>query len=134
MVEPARLSISVILLLIALANLATDITRLLLELVPSRTIHEPGPMPTRPAQPETSGQAPETRQADATRKVTPQKNAKPPDTPNARGPPRGQRKPGIPRAPFSPLPPDFSINCPPWRSACRQPMHQDFDRRRFYDW
>jgi hypothetical protein len=132
MVEPARFSF--ILLLIAMANLATDITRLLLELVPSRAIQESVSMQTRPAQQETSGQAPETSQPDTTRKDVPQKKAKSLDATDARGPPRGPREPGIPRVPFSPLPRDFSINCPPWRLACRQPMHRNFDRRGFYDW
>jgi hypothetical protein len=126
--EHARLSIVFMLLsmLIALANLATDITRLMLELMPPGAAVES--IPTQPRQQETSRSAPDTREPDTAKKKVEALGVF-----GARGPPLRLRESGTGRPPFSPLPPDFSINCPPWRLVCRQPMHRIFDRRRFYD-
>jgi hypothetical protein len=129
-----RPQLRVVMLVIAAATLGIDITRFVLEQAGPRTIQEPVPMQPRLIQQEVSVQAPEPRQPDITQQDTPQKKAKSLDATDARGPPRRPRELGRFRAPFSPLPPDFSINCPPWRAARRQPMHQNFDRRRFYDW
>ncbi len=129
--ESARLSF--VLLVIALANLATDITRLLLELAPPPTLHESVPMQTRPSQQETSVQPPDAREPDTTQKDIPQKKTRLLDAPGARGPPREPRESGPARAPFSELPPDFSINHPPWCLACGQPMRRYVERRRFYE-
>src|SRR5260370_35573715 len=126
--ETGRLSF--VLLVIALANLATDITRLALELAPPPAPHESVPVQTRPSQQEISVQPPEAR-ADATQKDIPQQKAKLPDAPGARGPPRERREPGPARAPFSELRPDFGINYPPGCCACGQPMHR-YERRHFY--
>jgi hypothetical protein len=130
MMETGRLSF--VLLVIALANLATDITRLALELAPAPAPHELVPVQTRPDQQEISVQPPEAR-ADATQKDIPQQKAKLPDAPGARGPPRERRESGPARAPFSELRPDFSINHPPWCWACGQPMPRYVERRRFYE-
>src|SRR5258708_31581515 len=116
--ETGRLSF--VLLVIALANLATDITRLALELAPPPAPHDSVPVQTGPCQQEISIQSPDAR-ADATQKDIPQQKAKLPDAPGARGPPREPRESRRARAPFSELRPDFSVNHPPWCWAC-QPM------------
>src|SRR5215467_2515637 len=108
--ETARLSF--VLLVIALANLATDITRLALELAPPPA-HESVPVQTIPVQQEIAMQ--------------------PPDAPGARGPPRERRESGPARVPFSELRPDFSINHPPWCPACDRPMPRYVERRHFYE-
>ncbi len=129
--EPARFSF--VLLVIALANLATDITRLVLELAPPRVLHESVSAQTRPQQ-ETSVQAPEGGKPDTTQKDIALKEAKPLDAPGARGPsPCQPRESGPARAPLSQLRPDFSINHPPWCPACGQPMRGYVERRRFYE-
>jgi len=129
--ESARFSF--VLLVIALANLATDITRLALELIPPPTLQESVPVQTRPGQPATSVQPPDARESDTTQKdIAPQK-AKLSDAPGARGPPRETRQSGPARPPFSQLRPDFSINHPPWCLACGQPVRRNIERRRFYE-
>ncbi len=128
--ETGRLSF--VLLVIALANLATDITRLALELAPAPAPHELVPVQTRPGQQEISTPPPDAR-ADATQKESPQQKAKLPDAPAARGPPRERRESGPARVPFSELRPDFSVNHPPWCWACGQPMGRYVERRHFYE-
>ena len=128
--ETGRLSF--VLLVIALANLATDITRLALELAPAPAPHESVPVQTRPGQQEISRPPPDAR-ADATQKEGPQQKAKLPDAPAARGPPRERRESGPARVPFSELRPDFSVNHPPWCWACGQPMGRYVERRHFYE-
>jgi hypothetical protein len=128
--ETGRLSF--VLLVIALANLATDITRLALELAPPPAPHESVPVQTIPVQQETAMQPPDAR-ADAAHKDIPQQKAKLPDAPGARGPPREPRESGPERPPFSQLRPDFSINHPPWCVACGQPVRRYVERRRFYE-
>jgi hypothetical protein len=130
LMETARLSFVV--LVIALANLATDITRLLLELVPPPTLHESVPVQPRPNQQEIPVQPQGAREPDTTQKDIAQKKAKLLDAPGARGPPREPREAAPTRAPFSELPPDFSINHPPWCLVCGQPMRRYVERRRFY--
>jgi len=129
--EHPRLGIAftLISMLIAMANLATDITRLMLDLSTPRATVESIQMQTQPGQQEPARLAPDMGQPD-----TAPKRAETLGVLGARGPPRGAHDPGTPRAPFSPLPPDFSIRCPPWRLVCRQPMHRNFDRRRSNDW
>src|SRR5262245_10551311 len=114
--ETGRLSF--VLLVVALANLATDITRLVLELIPPPTLHESVSVQMRPGQQETSVQPTNAREPDGIRKDIPQKKAKLLDTQGARGPPHEPRDSGAARAPFSELRPDFSINHPPWCVAC----------------
>jgi len=128
--ETGRLSF--VLLVIALANLATDITRLALELAPPPAPHDSVPVQTRPSQQEISIQSPDAR-ADATRRDIPQQKAKLPDAPGARGPPRERRESGPARVPFSELRPDFSVNHPPWCWACGQPMGRYVERGHFYE-
>ena len=124
--------VSFVLLVIALANLATDITRLALELAPPPAPHESVPVQTIPVLQKTAIQPPDAR-ADAAQRDIPQQKAKLPDAPGARGPPRERRESGPARAPFSELRPDFSINHPPWCWACGQPMHRYVERRHFYE-
>ena len=128
--ESARLSF--VLLVIALANLATDVTRLLLELPPPPTIHESVPVQTRPSQQETYMQPPDARDPDSTQKDIAQKKAKPLDAPGARGPPREPRESGPARASFSQLRPDFTISHPPWCLACGQQTRRYAEWRRLY--
>ena len=130
MMETGRLSF--VLLVIALANLATDITRLALELAPPPASHESVPVQTIPVQQETAMQPPDAR-ADAAHRDIPQQKAKLPDAPGARGPPRERRESGSARVPFSGLRPDFSINHPPWCPACDRPMGRYLERRHFYE-
>ena len=127
--ETGRLSF--VLLVIALANLATDITRLALELAPPPPPHESVPVQTRPGQQETPMQPPDAGEPAPPGDI-PQQKAKLPDAPGARGPPREPRESRRARAPFSELRPDFSINHPPWCWACGQPMGRYVERRRFY--
>jgi len=126
--ETGRLSF--VLLVIALANLATDLTRLVLELAPPPAPHESVPVQTRPSQQETSIQS---LDADAPQKDIPPKKEKLLDALGARGPPRESRESRRARAPFSELRPDFSINHPPWCWACDQPMGRYVGRRRIYE-
>jgi len=120
----------VVTMLIALANLATDITRLLLELSHPSASYAPMPMQARAGPPEPPMQealktprqeipnpAPDMRQSEPA-----QKKVETSGIGRARGPPR-EREFGA-RVPFSQLPRDFSINCPPWRWACREPMYR----------
>jgi hypothetical protein len=104
-------------MLIAMANLATDVTRLMLELSTASASVESIPMQTRPSQQEPPRQPPDG-----------QPHRRQPDTAEtsgvlgARGPPRRPREFRTARPPFSELPRDFSINQPPWCLACRRPM------------
>jgi hypothetical protein len=124
--EHPRLAIVLMLIsmLIAMANLATDITRLMLELSTASASVEPIPMQTRPGQQEPPRQAPDRRQPDTVETL---------GVLGARGPPR---RPSELRTatPFSELPRDFSVNHPPWCPACRRPMRRHIDRRGFYEW
>jgi hypothetical protein len=126
MVEHPRLSL--VMLVIAAATLATDVTRLLLELPPPNANHEPMPMQTTPARQEAPRQAPEVPAPN-----TVQQKVERPSVPRARGPPHGPREFGPSRARFPRSPPDFSINRPPWCVACHQPMRRYVDRRRLYE-
>ncbi len=130
--ETGRLSF--VLLVIALANLATDITRLALELAPPPASHESVPVQTRPGQQEISIQAPE--YSRRTRELTPPRET-------SRSKKRSSRMLRVradhhasqsrrARAPFSELRPDFSVNHPPWCWAC-QPMGRYVERRHFYE-
>jgi hypothetical protein len=127
--ETARLSF--VLLVIAMANLATDITRLVLELARPPPLHESAPVKTRPSQQVTSSQPPDAREPGTAQKDLAEKKAKPLDAPTARGPPREPREAGTAGEPFRQLPPDFSVKHPPWCLACRQPMHRYLERGRF---
>src|SRR5262252_1992217 len=101
--ETARLSF--VLLVVALANLATDITRLVLELAPPPAPHESVPVQTPPGQRETSGQSPDAREPDTTQKDIGKQKPRLLDAPGARGPTREPRQSGPLRAPFSGLRP-----------------------------
>jgi hypothetical protein len=123
--EHPRLGIVLMLIsmLIAMANLATDIVRLMLELSTLSATAEPIPIQTRPGRQEPPRQAPDIRQPDTSPAETL-------GVLGARGPPR---RPRAVRAPFSTLPADFSINHAPWCLACSQPMRRNVERKRFYE-
>jgi hypothetical protein len=114
-----RIGISLILLVIAVAHLMTDVVRLALDVVPRPGIDHPGPVPTR------SGEREMPRAPPSHKQPEPQSGA-------------DAEWPYDPRAmPASPivrrLPPDFSINQPPWCRACR---HRDppHGRRSQFEW
>jgi len=127
MVEHPRLSL--VMLVIAAATLATDVTRLLLELPPPNGNHELMPMQTTSVRQEAPRQA-----ADAPALNTVQQKVERLGVLRARGPPRGPHEFGPPRARFPQPPRDFSINRPPWCLACHQSMRRHIDRRRLYEW
>lgn len=119
MVEPARLNI--VLLLVAIANLATDITRLSLEWTPSDSHHDGLKRQMNGGQPDAYGQGPDAPVSGNARKDLAPRRMKP--DPRESWP-----------APFSRLRPDFSYRRPPWCVAgCRQPM-RPFERRDVYEW
>jgi hypothetical protein len=110
MVEDARLG--TIMLLVTIATLATDVSRLLLEFSPLATFEKAtwGPRWLDVDQ--------ETRQgSDAPGPDGPQQSVEPRTPLNARGPPHSNLR--LRRPMFSPLPIDFSVNQPPWCLACR---------------
>jgi len=128
MIEYPRLGL--VLLFVAVANLATDVTRLLVEWSHPIAPHEQIPIEAHPGDHDMPRQA-----ADASRPEPAQEKVATLVIPDARGPPRAPRAGGAARAPFSPLPPDFSIDQPPWCPACRtQSMRRYVERRRFRDW
>jgi len=139
MIEYPRFGL--VLLLVAVANLATDLSRLLLELSRTMAIQEPIRIQARPHQQDAPAPASDVRQPDTAQKPdttqkpdTAQKKVEPKVVPDARGPPRGPRGFGDARAPFSPLPPDFSIRRPPWCPACGPPIQRHVERRPYYGW
>jgi hypothetical protein len=126
MAEAPRFNI--VLLLIAAANLATDVTRLTLEWSPSRGLHN-----AFRAQSNTTGHqgyyasAPE----QLREKAPAPERLRALTSPGEHIPPRGM----LPRAngsvPFSRRP-DFSFRCPPSCCACRYQPACWSDRRRLY--
>ena len=107
MVEDARLG--TIMLLVTIATLATDVSRLLLEFSPRATLEK------AMSGPRWLGADQETPQgSDALGPDGPQRSVEPLTPLNARGPPHSDVRPM-----FSPLPIDFSVNQPPWCLACR---------------
>jgi len=133
MVEHPRLSLPM--LIIAAATLATDVTRLLWEMSAPSANHERVPTQPSPDQQAPPRQAPDVPVADTAQKPdSAQKKAERSGVPGAHGPPRGPHEFGTPRERLSQLPLDFSINHPPWCPACRQPMRRYIDRRRLYEW
>jgi hypothetical protein len=92
MVETSRLKI--ILLLIAMAQLGTEVTRLVSELIPSHSRHTRIEERMKPGRPDAHGS-----ESGATREDPGTKGMKPSDPSGARGPPPDSR--GYRTAPFS---------------------------------
>jgi hypothetical protein len=128
MAEAPRLNI--VLLLIALANLATDITRLAVEWSPSHILHDAIKEHMGLRQRDAYGRAPDSRESDAARNDLQQKRAKPWD-PGARGPPSDPRGSGP--VPFPRLRPNYGTNRPSRCPGCPEPMRR-FERSDSYGW
>ena len=119
-----RIGLSLVLLLIAVAQLATDVARLALEASSRPSINEPAPAPAQPGVQEMPRPPPNREQ--------PEHSSDPIDS-WAFAPPRAtSTKRSPPNRMFKRLPSDFSINQPPWCFACR---HRDPRRpeRRYRD-
>ena len=115
-----RIGISLILLVIAVAHLMTDVVRLALEVSPRPGINHPGPVPMRSGQqqmprPPPGQEEPEQQSGAAAESVFDHPRVMPAN------------------AIIHRLPPDFSINQPPWCRACR---HRDppHERSRRDEW
>jgi hypothetical protein len=131
-VEHPRLSL--VMLVIAAATLATDLTRLVFELFPTPAVHEPVPIQPRPGEQRTPPPAADMPQRDAAQRPdAPERKVEPPGN-SARGPPRGSREPGAAERQLFQLPPDFSTKGAPWCLACRQLTRRYVERRRIHDW
>jgi len=114
-----RIGISLVLLLIAMAQLATDVARLILEASPRPSINEPAPAPRRSVEPEMPRPPPSLEPPEQPTGPTASWAFDPPRaTPTNRMPTK--RTP--PNRMFNRLPLDYSINQPPWCQACR---HRD---------
>jgi hypothetical protein len=113
--------ISMMVLLVGLVNIAADISRLLLEPAPRTSIA--APLQARSVPQAAPGPMPETERREAEPWLPPTVHG-PPATVHGppRAPPRGPPDHRTVRPAFSKLPPDFSINQPPWCLACRQQM------------
>jgi hypothetical protein len=109
-----RIGISLALLVIAIAHLVTDVARLLVEASPRPGINRPGPVPTRSGEqemprPPPAGEQPEQQSGAAADWAFDDLRAM------------------SANPTFRRLPPDFSINEPPWCPACRHrdpPRHE----------
>jgi hypothetical protein len=109
-------------LLVGLASLATDVSRLALELAPQPFLIGLLKSP-RPAQ----------QESEPNPDPPPERPIlEPPATPPSRAPPQARPR-GPPqyeagRQPFSRLPPDFSTSHAPWCMACRQQTRRQIER------
>ena len=102
-----RLGIGLVLLVIAVAHLATDVVRLALEVSPRPGINDPAPVPTRFVEQEMPRPPPSREQPEQlSGAVAHWAFDHPRATPADRT--------------FYRLPLDFSINQPPWCLACRR--------------
>jgi hypothetical protein len=109
-----RIGISLVLLLIAMAQLATDVARLVLEAAPRLSINDPAPVPRWSGEQEMPRPPPSREQPEQLAGATASWAFDPPRAmPTTRTPPNRT---------FKRLPSDFSINQPPWCLACR---HRD---------
>ena len=116
-----RIGISLALLLIAMAQLATDVARLILEASPRPSINEPAPAPRRFVEPEMPRPPPSLEPPEQPTGPTASWAFEPPRAPPTKRTP--------PNRMFNRLPLDYSINQPPWCLACR---HRD--PRRYQRW
>ena len=116
-----RIGISLVLLVIAVAHLATDVVRLALEVLPRPGINDPVPVPARSGvqempRPPPRREQPEQRSGAATDWAFDYRRAMPADRT------------------FYRLPLDFSINQPPWCLACRHRDARRHERRQRDEW
>jgi hypothetical protein len=116
-----RIGISLILVVIAVAQLVTDIVRLALEVTPRPGVYEAAPAPTRSGEQEMPRPPPSREQAE--------------QLPGAAADWALDRRRAMAadRA-FRRLPVDFSINQPPWCLACRHQGPPRYERRHRADW
>ena len=109
-----RIGISLVLLLIAMAQLATDVARLILEASPRPSFNDPAPAPRRSVDPEMPRPPPS---------LEPPEQPAGPTASWAFDPSRATPTKRTPaNRMFNRLPLDYSINQPPWCPACR---HRD---------
>jgi hypothetical protein len=109
-----RIGISLVLLLIAMAQLATDVARLILEASPRPSINEPAPAPRRSVEPEMPRPPPILEPPEQPAGLTASWAFEPPRAPPTKRTSANRM--------FNRLPMDYSINQPPWCLACR---HRD---------
>jgi hypothetical protein len=121
-----RIGISLVLLLIAMAQLATDVARLILEASPRPSINEPAPAPRRSVEPEMPRPPPS---------LEPPEQPSGPTANGAFDPPRATpTKRTQANRMLNRLPLDFSINRPPWCPACRHRDPRPYERRHWDEW
>jgi hypothetical protein len=121
-----RIGISLVLLLIAMAQLATDVARLVLEASPRPSINYLTPVPTRSGEQEMPRPPPSREQPERLTGATASWAFDPPRaTPTKRTPANRM---------FNPLPLNFSINQPPWCLACRPRDPRRHQRRHRDAW
>ncbi|SRR6266852_9516700 len=114
-------------LLIAVTNLGIDITRLVLEWRFSNVVHQQASLQNHPDDQPSPLISHSPHPAPLAKKLESTTNS------DIRGPPLGNSRPGLLR-----LPPDYSINHPPWCLACnsgvmRRYIDQHVRRQRFND-
>ena len=109
-----RIGLSLVLLLIAMAQLATDVARLALEASSRPSINEPAPAPAQPGVQEMPRPPPSREQPEQPSDPIDGRALDPPHAMPTRQTPANRT--------FHRLPLDFSINQPPWCPACR---HRD---------
>jgi hypothetical protein len=113
-------------LLIAMAQLAIEVTKLVREWTPAHGAHIRIDEQMKPSLPDAYGSEPDTVNKDLRTK-----RMKPSDPSSARGPPSDSRKSRP--APFPRLRPDIGIHHLPWCWGCRPPAWQ-YERRYYDDW
>jgi hypothetical protein len=116
-----RIGISLILVVIAVAQLVTDIVRLALEVAPRPAVYEAAPAPTRSGEQEMPRPPPSREQVE--------------EPPGAAAHWRIDRRSGMAAdRTYRRLPVDFSINQPPWCVVCRHRDPPRYERRHRDDW
>ena len=115
-----RIGISLILVVIAVAQLVTDIVRLALEVTPRPGVYEAAPAPARSGEQEMPRPPPSREQAE--------------QPPGAAAEALDHRRAMAADRTFRRLPVDFSINQPPWCLACRHGDLPRYERRHRNDW
>src|SRR6266481_6550594 len=121
-----RIGISLVLLLIAMAQLATDVARLILEASPRPSINDFAPAPRRSGEQEMPRPPPSREQPEQLAGPTASWAFDPP-----RAMPTNRTQAN---RMFNPLPLDFSINQPPWCRACRPRDPRRHQRRHRDEW
>jgi hypothetical protein len=116
-----RVGISLMLLVIAVAQLVTDIVRLALEVTPRPGVYEAAPAPARSGEQEMPRPPPSREQAE-----------QPPGA--AADWAFDRRRAMAADRTFRRLPVDFSINQPPWCLVCRHQGPPRYEGRHRNDW